>query len=103
MRVKVLGAYTMKGIGSKSGKPYDMCQLIIETKQESVANPNMQRVGFGLDSKDLNMDHTAFERLTRSGVVCPFMADLEVGSTVGFRGLEAIITGVNPVQMKAAA
>lgn len=103
MRVKVHGAYTMKGTAKASGKDYDMCNLVIETKQESVVNPKMQRVGLGLDTKELQMEHAAFERLSKLPVSYPFVADLEVGSTVGFRGLEAIITAVNPVQVKAAA
>lgn len=102
MRVTVRGAYTMQGTGQKSGNPYSMCMLVIETKQESVANPKMTRVGFGYDTKDLDMEAEAFERLIRSGAVCPFQADLVVGSRVGFRGLEAVITEVRPVQLKAA-
>jgi hypothetical protein len=93
----------MKGTAKASGNAYEMCNLVIETKQESVASVKMQRVGLGLDTKELQMEFQAFERLSKLPVVYPFLADLEVGSTVGFRGLEAIITGVTPVQLKAAA
>jgi len=103
MRVTVRGAYTMQGTSKKSGNQYAMCYLVIETKQESVANATMQRVGFGYDSKELELETGAFERLTKSGAVCPFIADIEVGAKVGFRGLESIITGVSPVQLKASA
>lgn len=103
MRVTVRGAYTMSGTSKKSGNQYAMCYLVIETKQESVANANMQRIGFGFDSKELEMEPSAFERLTKSGAVAPFLADIEVGAKVGFRGLESVIVGVNPVQLKAAA
>lgn len=103
MRVTVRGAYTMKGTSKKSGNAYDMCYLVIETKQESVANANMTRVGLGYDSKELEMETGAFERLSRAGVTFPVQADLVVGAKVGFRGLESIITEVNPVALKAAA
>lgn len=103
MRVTVRGAYTMEGTSKTSGNPFSMCMLVIETQQETVANTKMKRIGFGYDTKDLDMEPEAFVRLTRSGAVCPFQADLVVGSRVGFRGLEAVITEVKPVQVRAAA
>lgn len=98
MRVMVRGAYRMKGTAKKSGAAYDMCRLVIEVPQETVATQTMNRVGLGMDQKELEMTEAAFARLQSSGMAFPFPADLVVGSKLGFRGIEAIIDDVKPAK-----
>ncbi|MFZ2973579.1 MAG: hypothetical protein WA049_13135 [Ferribacterium limneticum] len=94
----------MKGTGKTSGNAYDMYNLVIETRQETVNRPTMQRIGLGLDQKELAMSSECFAKLQQKNIPFPCACDLVVGSRVGFRGLEAVIEDVIPVQaIKAAA
>jgi len=101
MRVTARGAYRMKGTG-KSGNAYDMHNLVIETRQESVTRPNMTRIGLGLDTKELELTPECFARMQAMNIPFPCSLDLVVGSKIGFRGLESVIEGVTVVQLKAA-
>lgn len=103
MRVQARGAYQMKGTGKTSGNAYDMYNLVIETRQETVSRPNMTRIGLGLDQKELAMSAECFARIQAKNIPFPCACDLTVGSRVGFRGLEAVIEDVIPAQIKAAA
>lgn len=103
MRVKARGAYHMTGTSKKSGNAYDMCNLVIETAQETTANANMKRVGLGLDQKELELTPECFERMQRMNLSYPCDLDLTVGAKVGFRGLQSVIEDVKPVKLAAAA
>lgn len=104
MRVRARGAYNMKGKSTKSGNDYNMHQLVIEVRQESVAKPTMQRVGLGWDQKELEITPDCFERMQSMGLPFPCDLDITVGARVGFRGLESVIEDVKLVQpVKAAA
>lgn len=101
MRVMARGAYRMHGT-SKAGSAYDMHNLVIETRQETVTRPNMTRIGLGLDVKELQITPECFARIQAKNIPFPCQLDLTVGSQVGFRGLEAVIEDVAVVQLKAA-
>lgn len=101
MRVMARGAYRMHGT-SKAGSAYDMHNLVIETRQETVTRPNMTRIGLGLDTKELQITPECFTKMQAMNIPFPCSLDLTVGSQVGFRGLEAVIEGVTVVQLKAA-
>lgn len=104
MRVQARGAYQMKGTSKTSGNAYDMFNLVIETRQETVNRPTMTRIGLGLDQKELQMTPECFAKIQAKNIPFPCACDIVVGSQVGFRGLEAVIEDVIPVQaVKAAA
>lgn len=103
MRVQARGAYQMKGTSKASGNAYDMYNLVIEIRQETVTRPNMTRIGLGLDQKELQMTPECFAKIQAKNIPFPCPCDLVVGSQVGFRGLEAVIEDVIPAQIKAAA
>lgn len=98
MRVRARGAYTMKGTSSKTGNAYDMCNLVIETAQETVGRQKMTRVGLGWDQKELEMSHECFAEMQSMGLMFPLELDLEVGHRVGFSGLQSVIERVHPVK-----
>jgi len=102
MRAKVRGAYHMTGIGKKSNAAYDLCKLVIETRQETVATANMKRVACGLDTKEFDLTPEAFDRFMALGTGFPVECDLVVGAKIGFRGLESVIEAVNPASLSSA-
>jgi len=101
MRVMARGAYRMHGT-SKAGSAYDMHNLVIETRQETVSRPNMTRIGLGRDVKELQVTPECFAKVQAMNLPFPCQLDLTGGWPVGFRGLEAIIEAVALVQLKAA-
>lgn len=106
MRVTALGAYTMKGIAKKSGAPYEMGKLVIRSQQETMANANMQRIGFGFGTNELDLDPSAIQKFNLSYPPEGIELDLEVGSVVQYGRLQAIIVGCavvdRPKSIKAA-
>jgi hypothetical protein len=98
MRVKARGAYHMAGTSKKTGNAYEMCNLVIEINQETVANATMKRVGLGWDQKELELSPACFERMKGMALSFPCELDVEVGARVGFRGLESVIDDVELVK-----
>jgi hypothetical protein len=101
MRVKARGAYHMAGVSKKTGNAYEMCNLVIEVPQETVATATMKRVAFGCDQKELQLSPACFERMKAMSLSFPCELDVTVGAKVGFRGLESIIDDVQPVKPAA--
>ena len=101
MRVFARGAYNMKGT-SKNGNAYDIHNLVIEIRQESVVRPTMTRVGVGMDQKELQCTPECFDQIQRDHIPFPCELDLTVGARVGFRGLESVIEAVSVPKLKAA-
>ena len=102
MRVHALGVYQMAGISKKSGQPYNMAKLVIQTPVEIVANASMKRLGFGYGSKELDLEPEALQKFAQFQF--PLDLDVEVGSRVSSFGLEAIIAGASkPVSVARAA
>ncbi|MFT3847866.1 MAG: hypothetical protein QM739_04070 [Propionivibrio sp.] len=106
MRVTVLGAYSMKGIAKKSGAPYEMAKLVIRAPQETMANANMQRIGFGYGVNELDLDPAAIQKFNLPYPPEGIELDLEVGSIVQYGRLQAIVVGCTvaekPKAIKAA-
>lgn len=91
MRVLALGAYRMTGTSKKSGAAYDMAKVVIQVPQEVTANQNMRLVGHGFNTKELDLEPEALAKFSAFPFPCEL--DLEVGSQVGMRGLQAVVTG----------
>lgn len=104
MRVTALGAYGMKGTSKKTGAAYDMAKLVIRVPIESIAQQNMQRAGYGFTVNELDMEPESLSKFNFNFPPEGIEIDLEVGSTVRFGRLQAIITGCKRVQavVKAA-
>lgn len=106
MRVTALGAYTMKGIAKKSGAPYEMGKLVIRAPQETMANANMQRIGFGFGVNELDIDPAVIQQFNLPYPPEGIELDLDVGSHVQYGRLQAIIVGCTvaekPKAVKAA-
>jgi len=102
MRVQARGAYQMKGTAKSSGNAYDMYNLVIEVRQETVTRPNMTRIGLGLDQKELQITPECFAEMQGMNIPFPCPLDIDVGAKVGFRGLESVIEHVRLVNLKAA-
>lgn len=100
MRVHALGVYRMNGTSKKSGNAYDMAKLVIQVPVEVVANQNMKRIGYGYDSKELDLEAESINKFAQFQFPCDL--DLEIGSRVSAFGLEAIVTGAKAA-LKAAA
>lgn len=98
MRVLARGAYRMKGTATKSGAQYDMGNLVIETKQENVSNAKMQRIAYGLDTKDLAIEPDCINKFAAFPYPCQL--DLVIDQKVGFRGLESVIVDATLVTAK---
>ena len=95
MRVYAIGAYRMAGTGKTSNKPYDMGKLIIRQPVENVATQTMTRTGYGFQTAELDVEPAVVAALN---FTYPLELDVEVGSTVAYGKLQAIITGAKKVE-----
>jgi hypothetical protein len=103
MRVTAFGAYRMKGKSAKTGNDYDMAKLVIRAPVENVVKPNMQMMGYGFVTKELDLEVEALSKFNFNFPPEGIEIDLIVGSTIEFGRLKAIITGCTKVPAIKAA
>jgi len=103
MRVVAYGAYRMKGKSAKSGNDYDMAKLVIRAPVENVQKANMQMMGYGSVTKELDMEIDALQKFNFDFPREGLELDLEIGSTIEFGRLKAIIVGCKKVPAIKAA
>ena len=103
MRVTAIGAYKMKGVAKKSGANYEMAKLVVRAAQETVANPNMTRVGYGYGVNELDVDPQVIDKFNLPYPPEGLQLDLEIGNVVQFGRLQSIIIGCEVVTSKAKA
>lgn len=103
MRVTALGAYRMKGIGSKSGAPYDLAKLVIRVPIEQTTTKTMQRAGYGATVNELDMLPDAINKFNFDYPPEGLVLDLEVDNIVEFGRMKAVIVGAKKVAPVAKA
>ncbi len=95
MKLTILGIAHRTGIAKKSGKPFEMCQIMVQKAIETVNSPTFQCTGHGFEVQSLDAHIDLVDSLENQKF--PFEGTLKVESTLTGFGLRPLVVGVDPV------
>ncbi|PHR16504.1 MAG: hypothetical protein COA38_21780 [Fluviicola sp.] len=88
MKVLVLGAQRMHGVGRESGNPYDMKQLFIAAPQSPVQTENRVLIPIGLTQSVIDLSEDGFKQFHMAQLSYP--VELDVTTDTEFRNGRAV-------------
>lgn len=92
MKILVAGVQRIAGTSSKSGLPYDMCNVICLVPVEAVANAKMNLTGTGYKVMEIPLDPVCLP--TFAGHKFPCVLDLDTEPRPRSGKVETVVTGI---------
>lgn len=83
MKVLVAGVFRMSGVSSKTGRSYDMTQLVILNRVEEVSLENLVKGGHGFEPAKLDCTPEVLQSLRDARFPCHLDVDMQLRSRGG--------------------
>ena len=101
MRVQVIGVKSIAGTSSKTGNPFEICNLFAIVPIQAGGSGTVKVVGHGLEVAEIPLDPSAISAF--AGLPFPLFLDLKTDARPYMGKLETFVTGFAPVQQAKAA
>jgi hypothetical protein len=101
MKLTVLGVKRIQGTSSKTGNPFDMCNLLALNPIQSFAG-KVAIQGFGYEVMEVNLDPNAVPQFSAYQGKFPVTLELDTEYQAFMGKLETVVTGIKAPVTRAA-
>lgn len=100
MKALVLGVRRQSGTSSKTGKPYDMCTVIVANPIQDVQTEKYTKHGYGYEPADIDLAPHAMPQF--NGLKFPVVVELATDNVLRFGRMVPIVVGISTPEKVAA-